>query len=508
VPGLVTDAVAYYSRCKPDAPAIIFGDVVLPYREFWDRVLRVADHLQDNRVDPGDVVGIVGENCVEWCVGAIGAMAAGAAVATYNHRFVAAELAKLIENSAPRVVFSDDAHVARLDEVRSAGYDFEIMTFDTVAALPASADAERRAIRRTENIPPTAPTLIIYTSGTTGTPKGVVHTHETIKAIVMETALLDGHIESRRLCVLPLATSAGIFSSLLHQLIRGGTVILQPDFQADAALEAVLKYQVSWISGPPIVFERLSQVAGFKDADLSSVRFATVGGARVPTALMRAWQAKGVVLRQLYGCTETGGFSTLAAPDEALARPESCGNGGVYTALKVVRPDGRECDPEELGEILIKGPGLTPGYYRDEAATAEAIVNGWLHTGDLGIRLPGGGIIFKDRFKELIISGGINVSPREIEEVISEYPGVLEVAVIPVPDAKFGETVAALVYADPVPEVERLVEHCNANLADFKVPRYVEFLDAPFPRLPSGKLNRMFIKKHYASLPETRGRVR
>jgi fatty-acyl-CoA synthase len=505
---LITDTVEYYSRTKPEAPAIIFGDDVVPYRDFWDKVLRVADHLEDNGVRPGDVIGVVGANCVEWVVGAIGAMAAGAVIATYNHRFVAAELTKLVENSRPRFVLADDDHVARLEEVRNAGQDFGIVSFTTISSLLPSADAAPRAQRRTVDIPASAPTLIIYTSGTTGTPKGVVHTHETIRAIVMETALLDGHIESRRLCVLPLATAAGILSSVLHQLVRGGTVVLQRDFHADAALEAVLKHQVTWISGPPIVFERLSQAAGFEHADLTSVRFATVGGARVPTALMRAWQAKGVILRQLYGCTETGGFSTVASPREAVERPESCGDGGVYTALRIVRPDGRECDPEELGEILIKGPGVTPGYYRNPDATAEAIIDGWLHTGDLGIRLPDGGIVFKDRLKELIISGGLNISPREIEEVIGDHPGVVEVAVIPVPDDKFGETVAAVVYADPVPEAASVIDHCNAQLADFKVPRYLEFVREPFPRLPSGKLNRVFIKKHYADLPATRERVR
>lgn len=506
--GLVTDVVDYYSRSKPDAPVIIFGDQIVSYAEFWDRALRVADHLESSGVKPGQVVGVVGDNCVEWCIGAIGAMAAGAAVAAYNHRFIAAELTKLISNSAPAVVLSDDDHIARLNEVQAGGLEFGIMPFSRIASLPASPDAAVRGRQRTKDIDPLNPAIIIYTSGTTGTPKGVIHTHETIMAIVVETALLDGHIESRRLCVLPLATAAGILSSLLHQLVRGGTVILQSKFAADTALDAVIKHQVTWISGPPIVFERLSEAAAFEDADLSSVRFATVGGARVAIPLMRAWQGKGVVLRQLYGCTETGGFSTLASPREALDRPESCGDGGVYTVLKITRPDGSECEPNEMGEILIKGPGVTPGYYRNPEATATAIVDGWLHTGDLGIRLPGGGIVFKDRLKEIIISGGLNISPREIEEVIAEYPGVAEVVVIPLPDDKFGETPGAIIYAEQELDTAAIIDHCCHQLADFKVPRYIEFVPAPFPRLASGKLNRGYVKQAYLSLPQTRARVR
>jgi fatty-acyl-CoA synthase len=504
----VTDAVAHHSRVTPDRPVIVCDDAVITYREFWDRAVRVADLLERRGVRPGDVVGVLGKNSIEWCVGAIGAMTAGAVAAGYNHRFVAAELTKLVANSQPVVVLSDDDHVERLQQVQAGGCGFDLIRLSELSALPSSEEAADRARRRSDDLASDAPALIIYTSGTTGTPKGVLHTHRTVLSTILETALLDGYIDSRRLCVLPLATAAGILSSVLHQLVRGGTIVLQEDFVAGKALDAVIKHRVTWVSGPPIVFERLAQAAGFADADLSCVRFATVGGARVPTALMQTWHQKGVVIRQLYGCTESGGFSSLASAREALERPESCGAGGVFTRIKVVDDDGRECGPGEPGEILIKGPGLTPGYYRDDAATAAAIVDGWLHTGDLGVRLPDGGLVFKDRLKEIIISGGLNISPREIEEVIAAVPGVLEVAVIPVADPKFTETPAAIVYAEPPPTLDEVLAHCGASLADFKIPRYIVFKSAPLPRLPSGKLDRTSIKRDYASLPATGERVR
>jgi fatty-acyl-CoA synthase len=509
MPGLVTDGLDYYGRVRPESPAIIFGERRVDYPELRDRVRALAAHLQERGLTRGDVVGIVGNNSVEWCVGALGAQLAGAVLAAYSHRFVVEELAKLVSNSRPRFVLVGPEHVARVQALRDRGYDFEIIELSAINALVAGPEALRRLAATEDRISPADPVLIVYTSGTTSDPKGVVFTHNTVHATVLESVLMEGLAQtgSRWLCVLPLAIAGGVFFSLLHQVVRGGCLILEAEFDPASSLKAILDHRVTGMSGPPILFQRISEVPEFADADLSSVKFAICGGARVSDDLLRTWQGKGVILRQLYGSTEAGGVATVASPQEALENPDSCGRGGLHTRVRVVRPDGTECEAGEPGEFWISGPGCTPGYWRNEQATHELIVDGWLHTGDLGVRAEDGSLIFVDRLQELIISGGLNISPRELETVLGEHPDVEEACVFPVPDARFGETPAAVVVGKNV-DIAELIEYCNGRVADYKVPRYVEVSGEALPRLSSGKVDKRSLKERYRTMPETHPRVR
>jgi len=194
--------------------------------------------------------------------------------------------------------------------------------------------------------------------------------------------------------------------------------------------------------------------------------------------------------------------------DMAVERPELCGRGGPFTRLRTVRADGTPCDPGEEGEILIQGPAVTPGYWNDPDATRAAFVDGWLRTGDLGIVDEHGCLRMVERLKDLIISGGINIAPAEIETTIAALDEIEEVAVIPVPDDKFGETPAAVVkLRRPLP-VDRLIAHCNEHLAAFKVPRYVVELDRPLPRMASGKIAKRALKELLPDIPARYPRVR
>jgi fatty-acyl-CoA synthase len=217
---------------------------------------------------------------------------------------------------------------------------------------------------------------------------------------------------------------------------------------------------------------------------------------------------KGIVIRQIYGQTECGGNATIMP--EALAReaPEKCGWGGPFTTLVTVRPDGSRCDPGEVGEILIRGPGQMQGYWNNPAATAEALRDGWLHTGDLGVLDERGLLTFVDRMKDIIISGGLNISAAEVERAVAEFPGVEEVLVIAAPDPKFAETPMAVLYANAAIDVPALIAHCNSRLADYKVPRYVVVEPEPLPRLATGKLSKPAVRARYkdqiADLPRVR----
>jgi fatty-acyl-CoA synthase len=290
--------------------------------------------------------------------------------------------------------------------------------------------------------------------------------------------------------------------------VRGGTLFLHRQFRPADTLKALEENRVTVFLGVPILYEQMAAQPGFAAADLSSLVTAHVGGARVSDQLLRAYGAKNVLLRQIYGMTEAGGSATANAKADALEHPEMCGRGGPFTRLRVVRDDGTDCDPGEPGEILIKGPANTPGYWGNPEATAETIVDGWLHSGDLGTLDETGNLRMVDRLKDLIISGGLNISPTEIENVIDELDAVVEVAVIPAEDEKFGETPAAIVRLQAELSAQQIIEHCNTRLADFKVPRYVIVTDEALPRMASGKLAKRIIREQHPDIARVHVKIR
>jgi fatty-acyl-CoA synthase len=312
------------------------------------------------------------------------------------------------------------------------------------------------------------------------------------------------------LLVLPLAFTPGLVYGLLMSTVLGGTLVIEPELVPSRAVRLIEKHRVRALFGVPLIFEALSQAPEFPDADLSSLQTAIVGGAAVPPDLLRRWADKGVLLRQIYGMTESGGVATATLRADALEHPESCGTGSIFTEVRVMLPDGSFAPSGEHGELVVRGPGVTPGYWNDPETTAEAIRDGWLHSGDLGVCDDQGRIAFVDRLKDLIISGGINISPVELEAAIADLEGVREVAVIAAPDERFGETPAAIVVVAPECDTDeaRVVAHCDQVLADYKVPRYVVLRSEPLPRLPSGKIAKQAIRAQYRDIGERFARAR
>jgi fatty-acyl-CoA synthase len=274
------------------------------------------------------------------------------------------------------------------------------------------------------------------------------------------------------------------------------------DFDPAAALELLGRHRISNMNGVPVIYERIAALPGFDQRDLSHLKVAMVGGARVSDALLNAFNARGVALRHMYGMTEVGGCATVPRPADALAHPELCGDGSIFTELKTIRPDGSDADPGEEGEIVMRGPAMMVRYWNRPDATAETIVDGWLHSGDLGVIDEHGYLRYVDRLKDMIISGGFNVSPSEVENLIGTVPGVTEVAVIAVQDDKWGETPAAIIYSErgDVDE-EAVLEAARRELAVFKVPRYVVRSEAPLPRMGSGKIAKRQLREEYADVP-------
>lgn len=504
--GTVVDALTWWARTVPDQPAIDLSGDLCTYAELDSWSDGVAAALRDSDIGPGDRVGIVGANSLEWCAAAIGAWKVGAIVCGFNQRFLAGELAALAELCEPSVVYADESHLDRLAGVTATREQLTTKGFQTVTAL-RGGDHPVTPYRAAD---PEEPTSIVFTSGTTGTPKGVVFNHRTIAGIMQEWSLAEpvGPRDLRILLVLPMFTAAGVVWGLSRTVVQGGTLYLQPGFDPPTALRLLEEKRVTTFTGPPILFEQISRVPGFEDADLTHLTTAWVGGARVSVSVLEKWRPRGVALRQIYGQTEIGGTGLAMSAAGAIEHPDRCGWGGIFTRVRVVDEDDNDREPGEVGEILLRGPGMFPGYWRNDEATERALRGGWLHTGDLGTLDENGLLAFVDRMGEMINSGGLKISPVEIESVIAQLPGVAEVAVIAVPDAKFGETPAAIVHADETLDPLAVIEFCNCRLADYKVPRYVILHEDPLPRMASGKIAKRDLRKAYADAPDRFRRVR
>jgi fatty-acyl-CoA synthase len=502
---IIPDALRWWVRALPDRIAVQVEDEAVTYGELGRWTDRVAHSLADDHgIVPGDVVAVAGFNSLEWCIAALAGVKAGAVVTPINYRYTPAEVEFLVKDSGPRAILTDDREAPKLQEVRDRGHAFEILPLQRVRELQQGDDRPFRA-----EMAPSDPAVLAYTSGTTGHPKGLTYTHETILAALFELILKDPTPpeETTLLLPLPLFSVAGIIHTLVHMTSRGAKSIVMRDFDPAAALRLLAEERVSHLNGVPFIFERISAQPDFDSYDLSHLKVAMTGGARVSDELLAAWHRQGVALRHMYGMTEVGGCGTVPRVADALAHPELCGDGSIFTELKTVRPDGSDCDPGEPGEIVMRGPAMMVGYWNNPRATEQAIVDGWLHSGDIGVIDEQGYLRYVDRMKDLIISGGFNISPSEVEAVISMVPGVAEVAVIAVPDVKWGETPAAIIYAKGDVDEDEVLETARQNLAVFKVPRYVVRVDEPLPRMASGKVAKRQLREEYADLPTRQSKV-
>ena len=493
------DALAWWARMQPEAPAVVLNGETLTYGHFKAWSDRIANHLISLGVKPGDRVGICSLNSHAYCALIMGAIRAGAIVSPINFRFTVREIADLTSTTEPKVVFATPDFI---ENVQKVGLNVHPM-----ADIEALSAGDAAVVSHDVN--PEAPVVIIATSGSTAKPKGVVFTHGTMTSYVANWAVEgpQSSVGAKVLSLAPLNTSAG-FVQLMHYMVQGCTIYMQPQFVPSEVLRTIVEERLTCFAAVPVFFEALAALPEFADADLSSLKLVTCGGARVSQKLLQTYKAKGVTIRQIYGQTEVGGNATMMPEHLAMEEPEKCGWGGVFIELRVVRPDGTDCDPGEPGEIIMRSPGMMVGYWRNEEETAKALRDGWLYSGDIGSLDERGLLTYIDRIKDLIISGGLNISAAEVEAVINEYTGVTEVLVIAAPCDKFGETPMAIYHGPQEVDVQGLIQHCNDNLSNFKVPRYVIYSAEPLPRLATGKLSKPALRERYADAHKTLQRVR
>jgi fatty-acyl-CoA synthase len=320
-------------------------------------------------------------------------------------------------------------------------------------------------------------------------PKGVALSMRSLVSIMHEWAISDPALAhgTRILCVLPLNPMGGFINSILRASVVGGTVYLLPKYDEHKALRLLTQERCKTLMATPLIFQRISALPEFKQADLSSLTYAIIGGAPVPLDEFDKWFAQGASLRQVYGSTESGGHFSVMPVESARQNPAGCGRGNIHRKFKIAHSDGTECGPNEDGEILVRGPGVMEGYWNNQEATDACLRNGWLHTGDLGRVDESGILTVTGRIKEVIITGGYNVGPSEVEAVLTEHGAVEEAAVLAVPDQTYGEAIGAIIYARKLVTAAEIVAHCRTVLTDYKIPRYILILSKPLPRTEQGK---------------------
>ncbi len=457
------------------------------YAELEDRSARCAGVFALLGVTRRDRVAILCRNRIEFFEAIFACAKLGAILVPLNWRAPAAELAPLLDDCTPRVLVfgAEDTEIA--GALKHPGLRTLALDVDYQARLDAASPAQTDARWSGEAI-----WTLLYTSGTTGQPKAVIQTYQMAAVNAFHATQAFGlRAGDRTLNFLPLFHTAGIQLLTMPVLIAGGTVTVLPNFDAGRTLEIAARLDAFF--AVPAVYQQLALHPRFEETDLSRVRAWGCGGAPLPDVLVERFAAKGAAVCNGYGMTETGPTAFIAAPEDALAHIGSVGKPQMLLEARIVDLQGREVGAGETGEIWMRGPGLTPGYWNKPEETANAFTaDGWLRSGDLARCDSEGRYQVVGRIKEMYISGGENVYPAEVENVLARHPGVLEAAIIGVPDAQWGEVGHAFVLVrpeTPAPELSELERHCRANLAAYKVPRAF-VLVAEFPRTASGKVRK------------------
>jgi fatty-acyl-CoA synthase len=483
------DILARRAELIPDSVAIeeVQGGRRLTYAELDGRAGRAAALLRARGVEAGDRVAILCRNRIGFFELLFACAKIGAILVPFNWRMADAELDGLVRHCTPKLIVhgaEDERAALRLPAPARLALDGDY------EKLMAEADpAPSRPLWPAESI-----WYLLYTSGTTGEPKAVVHTFRMALANYVNIgSAIDLRTTDTNLNFLPLFHTAGINLHSLPTLFHGGRVLVLPGFEAEAIVVLLEAERLDTFFGVPAVYQALLDHPRFRDAPLARVRHWACGGAPLPDALAQRCRAVGLRVCNGMGMTETGPTAFLAAPLHAWEKIGSIGKPQLLCSVRLVDEALRDVPEGEVGEVLFSGPGVTPGYWNDPEATRSAFTgDGWLRSGDLARRDGDGFYFVVGRRKEMFISGGENVYPAEVENVLAAHPAVAEAAVIGAPDPRWGEVGQAFVRlqdgATP-PSTAQLQSFCRARLAGYKVPRRIEWV-ADFPRTPAGKIQK------------------
>ena len=497
-----TDFLASHAESTPDKPAVILGDRTLDFATLHERANRVAHAFRELGCRAEDRVAVMSYNSIETFETASGLRRADHVIVPINYRLRGSEIAYVVNDSGARAVVAGPEHVDAVEAARReiTGERAFVAIGDRVppgwvsyAGLLASAPAGPVAGAETSGLGPS----MIYTSGTTGRPKGAWRPHGVnLENVLQIISIFELDSSDVHLTCGPGYHSAVSFFSALHSLL-GATVVLQPKFDAAGALDLIERHRVTTTFMAPILLQRLVDEQERRPRDTSSLRALLLGAAPCPQSLKaRAEAVLGQVLWEFYGATETG-INTVLRPKDQLRKPGSCGTAVPGQEIRLVKDDGAEAGVGEPGEFMVRNSWLAEYYHRPDA-TQGSLHDGFFSVGDVAFRDAEGYYHICDRRVDMIITGGVNVYPAEVEAVLAAHPAVADAAVIGVPDAEWGEAVKAVVALRPGASVaaEQLIAYCGEQLAGYKKPRSVDFVDE-LPRDAAGKLLKRRIREPY-----------
>jgi len=491
----IVDITAKRAELSPGRVA--FEDVLTgrtqTYRELDERAMRCANAFAALGVGAEDRVAILCRNRIEFFEIMFACAKLGAILVPLNWRMPPAELSALLDDCTPKLLIygREDAGAARAlerDEQITIGLDARSAGGFETLLREASPVLARRPWRGDEIW------CLLYTSGTTGLPKAVIQTYQMALVNYVNVDQAFGvRADDCTLNFLPLFHTAGIHLLTLPTLMAGGMALVLPGFDADHIIDLLAAQRLDVFFAVPAIYQQIALHPRFDEIDLSRVRAWGCGGAPLPDVLVERYAAKGAVVCNGYGMTETGPTAFVAAREEALRKIGSVGRAQLLLETRIVDSEGRDIAEGEVGEIWMRGPGVTPGYWRRPQANAETFSpDGWLKSGDLGRRDAEGCYYVVGRIKEMFISGGENVYPAEIENVLARHEAVLEAAVIGVADERWGEVGHAFVLLRenaPSASAAALTHYCRQHLAAYKAPRRFSFV-TEFPRTPAGKIRK------------------
>ncbi len=473
-------------------PALIFGDRELTYDALAGRVDRLANALRSRGVCEGERVAYLGNNHPAFVEALFGVTLLGATFVPLNTRLSVPELAYMLRDSGARTLFfaadleerarraAREAVQVRLVGVDEAGRD------GMAALIAAGSDRHPPSPASLDD-----PALIIYTSGTTGRPKGAVLTHGNLTWNSFNVLVdYDVTSQTRALMIAPLFHVASLGMGLLPTLLKGGTVVLAERFVPDQALRLIERHRITSLSGVPTTYQMLMEDPAWAETDLTSLRSLTCGGSAVPARVRQAYEARGLSFSSGYGLTETSPGATSLSPRYSVTKGETSGLPHFFTDVRL---------EAETAEIQVRGPNVFAGYWENPEATQAAFTaDGWLRTGDVGDLDPDGFLTIIDRAKDMIISGGENVYPAEVELALMTVPDVTGAAVIGVPDERWGEVPHAVLTLRPGSTFDQasIVDHLSQRLARYKVPRSFEVTDE-LPRTASGKVQKHLLRRRH-----------
>ncbi len=521
------------ARKFPDRPAIMFFGREISYRRLGELADRFAGGLQALGVQPGDRVSLHLPNCPQFVIAWYGVVRAGAVVVPFNPLYVEREVAAQMADCGAVTAVTLDLFAGRVQAARAGSRlahvivtrinDFFPPLLRTLYPLRARRHGEWPAIRVDASThafadvasaaPLTAPAaqnpadvaVLLYTGGTTGAPKGAMLTHRNLVANAYQSALwiTNPTAGTATVGVLPFFHSYGMTVIMNGSILLGGRMVLLPRFEAEAVLKAIARYRPERFGGVPTLYNALAAHPRVARYDLRSIRACISGAAPLPAEVQARFErATGVTLLEGYGLTEASPV-THTTPLRGLRKPGSIGIPVPDTDARIVdlETGTRVLPPGEIGELVLRGPQVMAGYWNRPEETASALRNGWLYTGDVARMDDDGYFYIVDRKKEMLITGGLNVYPRDVEEVLYSHPAVLEAALIGVPDAHWGEVGKAFVTLRPGAQAtaEELLSYCRERLAPYKVPAAIEFRDS-LPKTLIGKvLRRVLVEEERAN---------